>query len=144
MTQPPGPAPQPVVTPPVDVAGSSVGELLSNVMKDVSTLLRQEVALAKAETKAEATKAAKGAGMVGGAGFAGYLVLLFLSVALWQGLENVMDGGWAALVVAAIWAIIGAVLYATGRSEFRRINPKPERTVETLQRVPDALKGERS
>ncbi|MFJ7216054.1 Putative Holin-X, holin superfamily III [Amycolatopsis pretoriensis] len=141
MTQPPGPPPQ--ASPPVDVADSSVGELLSNVMKDLSTLVRQEVELAKAETKAEATKAAKGAGMFGGAGFAGYMVLLFLSVALWQGLENVMDGGWAALIVAAVWAIAGAVLYATGRSEFRRINPKPERTVETLQQVPDALKGER-
>ncbi|WP_410634943.1 phage holin family protein [Amycolatopsis sp. cmx-4-83] len=142
MTQPPGPAPQ--APPPVDVADSSVGELLSNVMKDVSTLLRQEVELAKAETKAEAAKAAKGAGMFGGAGFAGYMVVLFLSVALWQGLENVMDGGWAALIVAAVWAIAGAVLFVTGRSEFRRVNPKPERTVETLQRVPDALKGERS
>ncbi|WP_329056099.1 phage holin family protein [Amycolatopsis sp. NBC_01488] len=142
MTQPPGPAPQ--ADPPADVAGSSVGELMSNVMKDVSTLLRQEVELAKAETKAEAAKAAKGAGMVGGAGFAGYMVVLFLSVALWQGLENVLDGGWAALIVAALWLVVGAVLYATGRSEFRRINPKPERTVETLQRVPDALKGERS
>ncbi|SFW70535.1 phage holin family protein [Amycolatopsis australiensis] len=141
MTQVPGsasPAEQPV-----DVAGSSVGELMSNVMKDLSTLVRQEVELAKAETKAEATKAAKGAGMFGGAGFAGYMVLLFLSVALWQGLENVMDGGWAALIVAVVWAIAGAVLYATGRREFRRVNPKPERTVETLQQVPDALKGER-
>ncbi|MEV6643603.1 phage holin family protein [Amycolatopsis sp. NPDC051371] len=141
---PPQAAPPPPATPPVDVADSSVGELLSNVMKDVSTLLRQEVELAKAEVKTEATKAAKGAGMFGGAGFAGYMVLLFLSIALWQGLENVMDGGWASLIVAALWAIIGAVLYATGRSEFRRVNPKPERTVETLQRVPDALKGERS
>jgi hypothetical protein len=141
---PPQAAPPPHATPPVDVADSSVGELMSNVMKDVSTLLRQEVELAKAEVKTEATKAAKGAGMFGGAGFAGYMVLLFLSVALWQGLENVMDGGWASLVVAALWAIIGAVLYATGRSEFRRVNPKPERTVETLQQVPDALKGERS
>ncbi|MEU7786247.1 phage holin family protein [Amycolatopsis sp. NPDC049159] len=147
MTQPPGPTPQappPVAPPPVDVADSSVGELLSNVMKDVSTLLRQEVELAKAETKAEAAKAAKGAGMFGGAGFAGYMVVLFLSVALWQGLENVMDGGWAALIVAAVWAIAGAVLFVTGRSELRRVNPIPERTVETLQRVPDALKGERS
>ncbi|MDT7802156.1 MAG: hypothetical protein QOI78_5589 [Actinomycetota bacterium] len=141
MTQPPGPAPR--ADHRADVADSSVGELMSNVMKDLSTLVRQEVELAKAETKAEVSKAAKGAGMVGGAGFAGYLVLLFLSVALWQGLENVMDGGWAALVVAALWAVIGAVLYTAGRSEFRRLTPKPERTVETLQQVPDALKGER-
>lgn len=134
MTQPPEP---------VDVADASVGELMSNVMKDVSTLVRQEVELAKAEVKAEATKAAKGAGMVGGAGFAGYMVVLFLSLALWQGLANVLDEGWAALVVAAVWVLAGAALYATGRREFRRIDPKPERTVETLQQVPDALKGER-
>ncbi|MEU0530261.1 phage holin family protein [Amycolatopsis tolypomycina] len=128
---------------PVDVADTSVGELMSNVMHDLSTLVRQEVALAKAEVKTEAGKAAKGAGMLGGAGFAGYMVLLFLSFALWQGLANVMDSGWAALIVAVVWAIAGAVLYATGRREVRRINPKPERTVETLQQVPDALKGER-
>ncbi len=141
MTQAPGPVPR--TGEPVDVADSSVGELMSNVMKDLSTLVRQEVELAKAEVKAEAGKAAKGAGMLGGAGFAGYMVLLFLSIALWQGLANVMDAGWAALVVAVVWAIAGAVLYATGRREVGRINPKPERTVETLQQVPDALKGER-
>jgi hypothetical protein len=141
MTQAPGPASR--ADEPVDVAGTSVGELLTNVMNDVSTLVRQEVELAKAEVKTEAAKAAKGAGMVGGAGFAGYMVVLFLSLALWQGLANVMDEGWAALIVAAVWVVAGAVLYATGRAEFRRINPKPERTVETLQQVPDALKGGR-
>jgi hypothetical protein len=141
MTQAPGPASR--TGEPVDVADASVGELMSNVMKDLSTLVRQEMELAKAEVKTEAGKAAKGAGMLGGAGFAGYMVVLFLSLALWQGLANVMDAGWAALVVAVVWVIAGAVLYATGRREVRRINPKPERTVETLQQVPDALKGER-
>jgi hypothetical protein len=140
MTPAPGSTPQEAV----DVADASVGELMSNVMKDISTLVRQEVELAKAEVKAEAGKAAKGAGMLGGAGFAGYMVVVFLSLALWQGLANVMDEGWAALVVAAVWVIAGAALYATGRREIRRINPKPERTVETLQQVPDALKGERA
>jgi hypothetical protein len=141
MTQAPGPAPR--ADEPVDVADASVGELMSNVMKDFSALVRQEVELAKAEVKTEAGKAAKGAGMLGGAGFAGYMVLLFLSFALWWGLANVMDQGWAALVVAALWVVIGAVLYATGRRELRRLSPKPERTVETLQEVPGALKGER-
>ncbi|ADJ44908.1 hypothetical protein AMES_3083 [Amycolatopsis mediterranei S699] len=141
MTHAPGPAPR--AGEPVDVADTSVGELMSNVLKDLSTLVRQEVELAKAEVKAEAGKAAKGAGMLGGAGFAGYMVVLFLSIALWQGLANVMDAGWAALIVAVVWVIAGAVLYATGRREVRRVNPKPERTVETLQQVPDAVKGER-
>lgn len=142
MTQAPGPTSRPEEK--VDVTDKSVGELMTNVMKDLSSLVRQEVELAKAEMKAEAGKAAKGAGMLGGAGFAGYMVLLFLSLALWWGLSNAMDQGWAALIVAALWVVIGAALYFTGRKEIRRVSPKPERTVETLQQVPGALKGERS
>lgn len=123
-----------------DVRDVSVGQLLSDVSRDLSTLMRQEVELAKAEVKAEVSKAGKGAGMLGGAGFAGYMVLLFLSFALWWGLENVMDAGWAALIVAGVWIVIGAVLYVIGRSTLRKVNPKPERTIETVREVPPALK----
>lgn len=124
-----------------DVGEVPVGELISDITRDLSTLLRQEVALAKAEVSAEVTKTGKAAGMFGGAGFAGYMVLLFLSIALWWGLANVMDEGWAALIVAALWAVIGAVLYATGRKQFRQVHPKPERTVQTVSQIPDAFKG---
>jgi hypothetical protein len=123
-----------------DVRDVSVGELLSDISRDFSTLMRQEVELAKAEVKEEVAKAGKGVGMLGGAGFAGYMVLLFLSFALWWGLANAMDEGVAALIVAGVWLIIGAVLYVTGRGTLRRVNPKPERTVETVREVPDALK----
>jgi Putative Actinobacterial Holin-X, holin superfamily III len=124
-----------------DVAEVSVGQLLSEVTRDLSTLMRQEIDLAKAEIKQEVTKTGKGAGMLGGAGFAGYMVLLFLSIALWWGLANVMNEAWAALIVAVIWAVIGAVLYARGRAQLRSVHPKPEQTVDTLKQVPDALKG---
>jgi hypothetical protein len=123
-----------------DVDGTSVGQLLGEVSKDLSTLMRQELDLAKAEVKVEAKKAGQGAGMFGAAGFAGYMVLLFLSIALWWALENVMDAGLAALIVAAVWAVIGAIAFVVGRKRFREVNPKPERTVETLQQVPGALK----
>ncbi|MEU4673397.1 phage holin family protein [Amycolatopsis sp. NPDC023774] len=116
---------------------------MTQVTRDFSTLVRQEVELAKVEMKSEARKAGKGAGMLGGAGFAGYMVLLFLSLALWWGLATVMDHSWAALIVAAVWIVVGAVLYATGRREMRRVNPKPQRTVDTLQQVPGAVRGER-
>jgi hypothetical protein len=124
-----------------EVSEASVGELIGEVSRDLSTLMRQELELAKAEIKTEVAKSGKAAGMFGGAGFAGYMVLLFLSIALWWGLENVMDAGWAALIVAAIWGVIGAVLYVTGRNTMRTVNPKPERTVETVQEIPGALKG---
>ncbi|MCU1670100.1 MAG: uncharacterized protein JWP40_3027 [Blastococcus sp.] len=123
-----------------DVESTSVGQLLGEVTRDLSTLMHQELELAKAEVKAEAKKAGQGAGMFGAAGFAGYMVLLFLSFALWWGLENVMDAGLAALIVAIVWAVIGAVAFVMGRKKFRQVNPKPERTVETLQEVPGALK----
>jgi hypothetical protein len=125
-----------------DVSGASVGELFGEVSRDLSTLMRQELELAKAEVKQEVTKTGKGAGMLAGAGFAGYMVLLFASIALWWGLANVMDQGWAALIVAGVWALIGALLAVTGRAQLRAVHPKPERTVDTLKQVPEALKGQ--
>lgn len=126
---------------PYDVGDVSLGELIGNVTRDLSALLRQELALAQAEVKQEAGKAARGAGAMAGAAVAGFFVVLFLSLALWAGLSNVLDPGWAGLVVAVIWAVIAAVLFFTGRAKLRQIHPTPERTVETLGQVPDALKG---
>lgn len=123
------------------VTDSSVGQLIGEVTTDLSNLMRQELELAKAEVKAEVAKSGKAAGMFGGAGLAGYMVALFLSIALWWGLANGMDEGWAALIVAVLWAVIGAVLAMLGRNKMREVHPKPERTVQTLKEVPDALKG---
>ena len=118
-----------------------MGELIGDVSRDLSTLMRQELELAKVELKTELAKTGRAAGMLGGAGFAGYMVLLFLSIALWWGLGNAMDGSWAALIVAAIWAIIGAILFSSGRATMRTVHPKPERTVDTVKQVPSALNG---
>jgi len=123
-----------------DVSNASVGELLGEVARDLSTLMRQELALAQAEIKQEVSKAAKAGGMLGAAGFAGYMVLLFASIAAWQGLARVMPSGWAALIVAVVWAVAGAVLFAMGRKRMSEVNPKPERTVETVSEVPGTLK----
>jgi hypothetical protein len=125
-----------------DIGEVSVGELIGNVTRDLSTLMRQELALAQAEVKAEVSKTGKAAGALGAAGFAGYMAVLFLSICLWWALGHLIGNGWSALVVAAIWGVIGAVLYASGRKKLREVNPTPERTVDTLKTVPDALKGE--
>ncbi|MBP2367756.1 phage holin family protein [Pseudonocardia parietis] len=114
---------------------------MNRVSRDLSSLMRQELALAQAELKQEARRAGKAAGGFGGAGYAASMVLLFLSVALWAGLTNVMDGGWAGLLVAALWAVIAAIAFTIGRSNLRRTHPTPERTVDTMKQVPDALKG---
>jgi hypothetical protein len=111
----------------------SVGKLLSDVTTDVETLFQQEMELAKAEIREEATKAGKSAGMLGGAGFAGYMVAVLASLAAVFALGNVMDLGWAALIITGVWAVIGAVLFVMGRSRMKRVSPKPEQTMETLK-----------
>ena len=120
----------------------SIGQLVGDIANDLSTLIRQELALAKAEAQESATKAGKGAGMLAGAGVAGHFVLLFLSIALWWGLGSAMDGhrGWAALIVALIWAVVAAILAVVGRGQLKNVKGLP-RTVETAKKVPDALKG---
>jgi uncharacterized membrane protein YqjE len=118
---------------PPDVEGRSVGELLSEVTGDLSKLMRQEVALAKVELKEEATKAGKAGGLLGGAGAVGYLVLVFVSLALMFALDEVMPMGWAALITAAVLGIIAAILFVVGRNRLKQVNPKPEQTVETLK-----------
>jgi len=117
----------------------SLGELFGEVTKDLSTLVRQEVALAKAEIRQDATRAGKGAGMLGGAGLAGYMVLLFLSLALMFALAAAMPTGWAALIVAGIWAVVGAVLALVGKKQLQRIQG-PKQTAETVKEIPPALK----
>jgi hypothetical protein len=122
-----------------DVSGVSVAELVGEVTQDLSTLMRQELELAKAEVKQEAVKTGKAAGMLGGAGFAGYMTLLFASLAAWWGLANVMDQGWAALIVAGLWALAGAALFAVGRRRLQQVHPVPERTAETVRELPGTV-----
>jgi hypothetical protein len=120
---------------------SDAGELFGQVSKDLSTLMHQELELAKAELKESATKAGKGAGMFGGAGLAGYMVLLFLSIALWWWIGSGLGLGWSALIVAGIWAVIGAILAALGRRDMKQVKGVP-RTVQTAREIPTALKGD--
>ena len=118
----------------------SVGELVAEVSRDLSTLMRQEVELAKAEAKQSAQRAGKGAGMLAGAGVAGHMVLLFLSVALWWALGAVMGRGWSALVVAVLWAVVAAVLAAVGRKQLKTVEGMPE-TADTIKKIPNAVRG---
>ena len=116
-----------------DVGEVSLGTLVGNLTGDLSRLMRAELALAKAEAKEEAQQAGKGAGMLAGAGVGGHFVLLFASLALMFALDEVMPMGWAALIVAVLWAVVAAVLYSTGRKNLRRATPPMQETVDTLK-----------
>jgi len=87
-----------------DPSSASVGDLVGSITKDISTLMRQELDLAKAEVKQEAIKSGKAAGMYGAAGFAGYMVLLFASIALWWGLANLKTAPFNMADIAAMKA----------------------------------------
>jgi uncharacterized membrane protein YqjE len=116
-----------------DATSRSLGDLVSQLSQDLSRLMRQEVELAKTELKEEATKAGKGAGMLGGAGVAGWMTALLLSLTVIWALDNAMDLAWAALIVTAVWGIAAAALFVVGRNTLRTVNPKPQHTVETLK-----------
>lgn len=122
----------------------SVGELVSGIASDLSTLMRQELDLAKVEVKQEVSKAGKAAGMLGGAGLAGWMVALFLSFTLLYLLDSAIDAGWAALIVALIWAVIAAVLFVVGRNRLKSVDPTPHRTVETVKEDVEWLKTRNS
>jgi hypothetical protein len=118
----------------------SVGDLLSDVTEDLTTLMRQEVELAKAEIRQSATRAGKGAGLLAGAGVSGHMVALFLSVAAWWGIGDYTGHGWSALIVVGVWLIIGVVLAITGRKEIRSVSGLPQ-TAESVKKIPRAVKG---
>jgi uncharacterized membrane protein YqjE len=122
---------------PTHAAGTSdersLGEIFGDVANDLSTLIKQEMELAKVEIKEEARKAGKGAGLLGGAGLAGYMVLLFLSLTAVFALDEGLPLWLSALIVTAVWAIIAAVLAITGKSALQRSNPQLPKTQQTLK-----------
>jgi len=121
--------------------GQGIGQIIGEITQDLSRLFRQEVELAKAEIKQEATKAGKGVGMLAGAGLAGLMVIILLSFALVYALAAIMPQGWAAVIVAVLWAILGAVLYSVGRKQLKTVNPVPQQTTETMKENAEWLRN---
>jgi membrane protein implicated in regulation of membrane protease activity len=120
----------------------SIGTLVQSAMADVSTLMRAEVELAKAEVGKSAKKAGIGAGAFGAAGvvlaFSGFFFGIALAEFLtWLGLER-----WISyLIVWFLLVLLAGVAALIGRRFIKRIE-KPERTLETLHDLPDVLHRE--
>jgi membrane protein implicated in regulation of membrane protease activity len=92
--------------------------------------------LAKVEFKEEVGKTGKGAGMLGGAGVAGHMVLVFLSLALTFLLDNWLSIELAALITTLLWAVVAAVLATSGRKALKESNPQLPKTQESLKGNP--------
>jgi uncharacterized membrane protein YqjE len=112
---------------------ASLGELLGRLTHDFGDLVSTQVELAKVEIKEDVKQAGKGAGMLGGAAFAGYLALLLLSFAAVYGLDEVMPLALAFLVVGLAYAVAAAVLFLQGRNRLGAVKPPAEQTVQSLK-----------
>lgn len=111
---------------------ASIGELLSRVTDDFNQLVRSHVELAKVEIKEEVSRAGKGAGMLTGGAVAALFSLLMLSLALAWGLAELVDAGWAFLIVGLLWGAAAGALALIGRNELKTVTPVPEVTRQTV------------
>ncbi|HZM38055.1 MAG TPA: phage holin family protein [Acidimicrobiales bacterium] len=121
--------------PPYEQPGTdqSLGELFGTLTSDLSELVRSEMELARVEIREEAAKAGRAAGLLGAGGLIAYLGLGLLAMAAAWGLAEVVDAGWAFLIVGLVIAAIGVVVLMKGRDRLREVRPVPEETVETLK-----------
>ena len=110
----------------------SLGELFGDMTTNLSTLFRQEIMLAKVEAKQEASRAGRGAAMLGGAGLAGWLALLFLSLGLAWLLDQAINTALAFAIVGVLWATGALVLAKIGQQRLKTVEPLPE-TITTLK-----------
>jgi uncharacterized membrane protein YqjE len=111
----------------------SLGEIVGDLSNDLTTLIKQELELARTELKAEAAKAGKGAGMLGGAAVAALLALGALTAGLVALLDKATPTWVAALIVMALWAIVALVLAKAGQKSLQRATPPVPQTIETVK-----------
>jgi hypothetical protein len=117
-----------------DLRDRPVGELLRQLSQETTTLVRQELELAKAEMTEKGKQAGIGAGMFGGAGVSGLLALIFLSLATVAAFDTGMPAWLAALIVGVVWAAVAAVLALQGRQKVQQATPPaPEQAIESTK-----------
>lgn len=117
-----------------DLRDRPIGDLLKQLSEQTTTLVRQELELAKAEVSEKGKKAGAGAGMFGGAGAAALLGLGSLTAAAITLLDNAMSTQLAALIVGVVWLAVAAVLAMQGRNKVQEATPPvPEQATESVK-----------
>ena len=118
--------------------------LFSDLWRETTTLVQDEVALAKADLSDKVAQAGRGVGAVAAGGavlFAGFLVLLFAAVGALEMVLPPEQAPWLApLIVGAVVTIIGTVALSSGRKKLQAENLKPARTLDSLRRDRDFAK----
>lgn len=118
----------------------TLGRLVADASRDVSTLIQSEIALAKSELRVTARAGGMGAALLAAAGLFGLMVLILGSITvvwflIWAGL----DPWWAYLIVTGFYVIVAAVLALIGLRKLKQVHA-PERTISTTKQIPQAFK----
>ena len=108
-------------------------ELVKDLSQQTSTLVRQEIELARVELQQKGKVAGRGVGMLGGAAVAALLALGALTAALIVLLDTAMATWVAALIVMALWAVLAAVLAKAGQKSLKQATPPTSQTIETVK-----------
>jgi uncharacterized membrane protein YqjE len=116
-----------------ELRSHSTGDLVKQLSEQTTTLVRQEIELAKAELSQKGKVAGQGAGMFGGAAVVGLLALGVLTAMILALLDKAMDFWVAALIVTVLYGAIAAVLAMSGRDRVKQATPPAEQTVETVK-----------
>jgi uncharacterized membrane protein YqjE len=117
-----------------DPRDHSIGELVKELATETSTLVRQELDLAKAEMAERGKRAGKGAGMLGAGAVVGLLALGALTACLIAALDNAVATWLAALIVTVVYLAIAGVLFTNGRKQIREAAPPvPEQTIDSVK-----------
>jgi len=117
----------------------SLGELFSDLTRDVGTLVRQEVQLATTELSDTVATAGKDIGLLAGGGFVVYAGFLVLLAAITVGIANFIPLWISALIVAVITMIIGYVLVQKGRDGLKHLDIKPRKTMQTISEIKEDI-----
>jgi len=137
------PSNAPVVRPRSDVPSKddpTLGRLVADASRDVSALLRQEIALAKSELKISVKAGGFGMGLFGGAAFLGLLAVIMLSVAIAYFIHMTgLDLAWCFLIVFVLYVLIAALLAFIGVKKVKQVRA-PERAIHQAQETKNILK----
>jgi hypothetical protein len=119
----------------------TIGQLIANASRDLSSLVRSEIELAKSELKASAKAAGTGGGLFGSAAFLGVLAIILLSIAAAYGVSALgLHPALAFLIVAFVYLVVAGVLVLVGKRLLGRAKP-PQRAIETSRESVEALKA---
>lgn len=121
----------------------TLGKLVMDAQRDISTLISKEIELAKSELKISVKHGGVGIGLFAGAAFLGLLAIIMLSVSIayfinWNGRGLALH--WAFLIVFALYLLIAGLLAFIGLKQVKQVKA-PEKAIRQGKQIPRALKG---